>query len=257
MPSSPPQVSVCVPHWQAQVLIQPCLRALRKHTEPGRLEVIVVDNGSQDASLDYLRGLEWIVLVERPEEGPQGWPENAFSAWDVVLARARAPLFLTLHSDVFVRRAGWLDPLVRALEDPAVAGAGPGKQERGGLYRLQKRLVAGAVDRLRGRRRVEAPAHPRDYCALFRTAALRERGLSFRPVHGGGGISIARGLWDAGLETRQVDLGDAVLHVGHGVALTDPERFDARTQAKARERWGRVADAPWLRELLEDDALDR
>ena len=174
--SEGPLVTVCVPHWQALTLIRPCLRAIRKHTLPGLAHVVVVDNGSRDASLDYLRGLSWIELVERPEEGPQGWPENAFSAWDVGLERAQTPFFLSLHSDVFVLDPGWLDPLLAALEEPTVAGAGPWKQERGGLYGLQKRLVAGVLDRLRGRQRHTTRRHPRDYCALYRSAVVRGLG---------------------------------------------------------------------------------
>ena len=255
--SEGPLVTVCVPHWQALTLIRPCLRAIRKHTLPGLAHVVVVDNGSRDASLDYLRGLSWIELVERPEEGPQGWPENAFSAWDVGLERAQSPFFLSLHSDVFVLDPGWLDPLLAALEEPTVAGAGPWKQERGGLYGLQKRLVAGVLDRLRGRQRHTTRRHPRDYCALYRSAVVRERGLTFRPIHGkGGGYSIARQLWDEGLATRQVDLDGLVVHVGHGVALTDPERFPPRERERARTRWARVDEDPWMRELRENAELD-
>ncbi|MCA8923389.1 MAG: glycosyltransferase family 2 protein [Planctomycetes bacterium] len=257
--SESPQVTVCVPHWQALTLIRPCLRALRKRTRPGLAHVIVVDNGSRDESLDYLRALDWIELVERPEEGPEGWPENAFSAWDAGLARAQTPYVLTLHSDVFVLDEGWLDPLLVALEDPTVAGAGPWKQEQGGaLYRLQRRLVAGALDRLRGRQLADGERYPRDYCALYRTQVLRERGLTFRPIHGkGGGYAIARQLWDEGHATRVVDLQGLVQHVGHGVAFTDPERFPPRERERARRRWGKVARARWFQDLLAADELDR
>jgi len=52
-----PLVSICIPHWQVKELATLCLRAIRKFTKNIPIEVIVVDNGSQDESLDYLRGL--------------------------------------------------------------------------------------------------------------------------------------------------------------------------------------------------------
>ena len=54
------------------------------------LEVIVVDNGSRDESLAYLRRLPWIRLIERPEERPTNWPLNVFTAWDRGLRWRRA-----------------------------------------------------------------------------------------------------------------------------------------------------------------------
>ena len=53
-----------------------------------------------------------------------------------------------------------------------------------------------------------------------------------------------------------VDLDGLVVHVGHGVALTDPERFPPREQERAKTRWARVDQQPWMRALRSDDALD-
>ena len=62
------RISLCIPHWQVRDMMSICLRSIRKHSRKYDLEVIVVDNGSRDHSLDYLRGLSWIRLIERPEE---------------------------------------------------------------------------------------------------------------------------------------------------------------------------------------------
>ena len=50
-----PLVSICIPHWQVKELVTLCLRAIREFTSSVPIEVLVVDNGSQDDSLDYLR----------------------------------------------------------------------------------------------------------------------------------------------------------------------------------------------------------
>ena len=52
-----PRIAVCIPHWQVLELITVCLRSIRRHSSRYDLDVYVVDNGSQDASLDYLRYL--------------------------------------------------------------------------------------------------------------------------------------------------------------------------------------------------------
>ncbi|MCY2967376.1 MAG: glycosyltransferase, partial [Planctomycetota bacterium] len=99
---SEPLVTVCIPHWQVGEMMRVCLRSLRKHSAGLNLEIVVVDNGSRDDSLDWLRSLSWIRLIERPEETPANWPMNVFTAWDRGLREARGRYFLTMHSDVFI-----------------------------------------------------------------------------------------------------------------------------------------------------------
>ena len=116
MQSRQPLVSICIPHWQVRKYMTLCLRSLRKHSRNENLEIIVVDNGSRDDSLDYLRSLDWIRLIERPEEVHTNWPLNVFTAWDRGLEEARGTFYLTMHSDVFIREDGWLDPFLREME---------------------------------------------------------------------------------------------------------------------------------------------
>ena len=88
-----PRISLCIPHWQVRDMMSICLRSIRKHSRKYDLEVIVVDNGSRDDSLDYLRSLSWIRLIERPEERVSNWPANVFTAWDLgVRARGASSL---------------------------------------------------------------------------------------------------------------------------------------------------------------------
>jgi len=98
------RISICIPHWQVKALISICLRSIRKHSKNYDIEIIVVDNGSKDASLDYLRSLKWIRLIERPEETHTNWPLNVFTAWDRGIQEAAGDYFVTMHSDVFVKR---------------------------------------------------------------------------------------------------------------------------------------------------------
>ena len=143
MTAAKPRISICIPHWQAQLYMTLCLRSIRKHSANYDLEVIVVDNGSRDESLDYLRSLPWIRLIERPEEQPTNWPVNVFTAWDCGLEVATGDYYLTMHSDVFVKRDDWLDPFLREISTgPRAAATGSWKLDlENPFYAWQKRTV--------------------------------------------------------------------------------------------------------------------
>ena len=61
------RISICIPHWQVGDFMAVCLRSIRHYSRHYDIEMIVVDNGSKDESLDWLRSLSWIRLFERPE----------------------------------------------------------------------------------------------------------------------------------------------------------------------------------------------
>lgn len=269
--STRPRITVCIPHWQVRRYMAVCLRSIRKHSSRYDLEVIVVDNGSRDASLDYLRSLDWIRLIERPEEVHTNWPLNVFTAWDCGLQQATGDYYVTMHSDVFVRRDGWLDPFLREISHgPSIAAAGAWKLElEHPLYKLQKRLVGyatGKIKTLLGRPRAvhwQQEHYPRDYCAMYRADVLRRHDLTFRPVNGcgGGGYSIARQLWDAGYTMGMFpvrEMAANVYHVAHGTAAVTPEKplNHRRAQKKVERKVTSLYDEPWIRELEADDSLD-
>lgn len=266
-----PRVTICIPQWQVLEYIRPCLRSIRKHSAGEDLEVLVVDNGSRDASLDYLRSLSWVRLIERPEESPANWPANVFSAWDLGLRQATGEYFVTMHSDVFVRADGWLRPLVRELErSPRVAASGAWKLETGNpLYALQKRalgLVVAGVKRVAGRgRRIDLreARYPRDYCAMYRRDVLLGHDLTFRMLYGdrGGGYSIARQLRERGYVTGMVpvrEMARNVVHIAHGTAAVRGEKRlnHARAQRQAEAKAAGLFAEPWVKALEADDSLD-
>jgi hypothetical protein len=265
------RISICIPHWQAQLYMTLCLRSIRKHSAKYDLEVIVVDNGSHDDSLDYLRSLSWIRLIERPEEQPTNWPLNVFTAWDRGLEVATGDYYLTMHSDVFVKSDDWLDPFLREIADgPKVAATGSWKLEiENPLYAWQKRMVGYVVAKSKaflglGKRvQWQQANYPRDYCAMYRPEVLREHQLTFCPVGGstGGGLSIARQLWDAGYETPVFpvrEMSRCVYHIAHGTAAIAPEKRlnHAHKQKQTETKLADLLAADWIRALQIDWTLD-
>ena len=65
-------LTILLPNYKTPELTRLCLRSLRKYTDCSRIKVIAVDNASGDESLDYLRSLSWIRLIERTADDIAG-----------------------------------------------------------------------------------------------------------------------------------------------------------------------------------------
>jgi len=270
-PVSRPRISLCIPHWQVRDMMSICLRSIRKHSRKYNLEVIVIDNGSGDDSLDYLRSLSWIRLIERPEETVSNWPANVFTAWDRGAREAQGEFFVTMHSDVFVKHDDWLDPFLRELTvSREVAASGAWKLSlEGPVYAFQKRVIGSllaGMKRLVGRQARSSfreGHYPRDYCAMYRTSVLREHGLTFSPADPSitGGYSIAQQLWDRGYQTRMIpvwEIARNIVHVAHGTAAVSGEKplHHRSAQVKAEERALALLHQDWVEQLRRDVQLD-
>jgi GT2 family glycosyltransferase len=110
------RVAVVIPSWNSIGLLPDCLRSLEREELP--LELLVVDNGSDDGTPAYL---------EREGVAHLSLPENLGFARAINLgvAETRAPFVLVLNADTVVE-PGALPSLLAALEaDPALAGVQP------------------------------------------------------------------------------------------------------------------------------------
>lgn len=119
MTAAHPRVSIVLLNWNQPDLTAACLETLEKLTWPD-VEVIVVDNGSVDDSVERLRrDFPWAVLVESPTNlgftgGNNLGIERATGAW-----------VLLLNNDTEVP-ADVLEPLMEvALANPDVGALSP------------------------------------------------------------------------------------------------------------------------------------
>jgi hypothetical protein len=268
-----PEVSILVPNYRTPQLTRLCLRLLRRHTDPARARVIAVDNGSADESLDYLRGLDWIRLIEREPVPGESVAKAHARALDLGLAAVDTPFVLSIHTDTFVRRGDWLDALLGPFgEDDAVAGVGSWKLEpRPPLKRAAKR-VERAVQRAvfpligRGYGKIEGLGenwyYLRSHCAAYRTARLRDRGLRFDEGddHTPAGKMMHRRLEEAG--NRMIFLDSAglmryIVHVNHATMILNPELgARRRTIVQGRRRLEAVFRQLEAERVLQDASLD-
>ena len=92
------KATICIVNYKTLDFTRLCLRSIRKFTNYP-YEVIVVDNDSGDASLEYLRGLGWIRLIERrsePDEPGGGFAHG--TGLQLGLENCNTEFFVSMHS---------------------------------------------------------------------------------------------------------------------------------------------------------------
>ena len=110
-------VSVIIPVWNGEDVLAACLQALRG-LDDRRLEVIAVDNASQDGSVDIIQDHSEVLLLRN--EANLGFA----GACNVGMRHARGDILVLLNQDTEVR-PGWLEALVTAMAmEPDVGIAG-------------------------------------------------------------------------------------------------------------------------------------
>jgi GT2 family glycosyltransferase len=121
-PTSAPTVSVVVLTHDNLVLNRLCLESVLLNTTYPDYEILVVDNGSCDGTVGYLRELARRNPVVRTvlNESNRGFA----AANNQALAQASGAFIVLLNNDTIVP-PGWLEPLLHHLKDHAVGLVGP------------------------------------------------------------------------------------------------------------------------------------
>lgn len=262
-----PLVSIIVPHYQTAELAKLCLRSIRRFTTDIAYEVIVIDNASKDqASLEYLRGLDWIRLIERPAPVPTGSDAHR-SAVEIGIDAAVAPYILTIHTDTIPIREDWLhyhlDPML-ANERMGVIGTDK-LVLRSKMQEWLRTLEDSAMwwKRLRPIRQMNKRPYIRSHCALYRRSILDAHGIRYNDVPNlTAGMGVHRELERLGYECRFLDPRDVikrVAHLNHATELMLPE---LQQNAKLMHLWrghyriARFFQRSDIKAILADESLD-
>jgi glycosyltransferase involved in cell wall biosynthesis len=264
-------VTILIPNYKTPELTKLCLRLIRKFTDPQLIEVIAIDNHSEDASTQYLRSLKWIRLLERDttrDKTPQLSHSNAL---DDALKMVRTPYVISFHTDTMVKRKGWLEFLLASFQDnPMIAGVGSWKLESKPLIRrLAKQLeyvwqsfyynLIGKTDHgLEGRG--NNYYYLRSHCAMYRMSYIRDLHLSFADGEDTAGKVMHKKLIDAGytmIFLPSETLGQYVDHLNHATMILNPE-LGARnsTITKGLKRIKKGLKDLEASHILQDGSLD-
>jgi len=232
-----PMVTILIPHYKTLELTKLCLRLIRKHTDLNKAHVIVIDNDSQDASLDYLRTVSWIQLIERKGIAHESAILSHSRALDLGLESVTTPYVLSIHTDTLVKHSSWLEFLLSIIEKNSnVAGVGSWKLESKPWWRqllktIERRLqlgyhqVSGQVpERMEGIGKNHY--YLRSHCALYRVELFKKLDLSFSSGDAVAGKDLHRRLVSAGHE--MVFLPSHILihyleHINHATTVLNPE----------------------------------
>jgi glycosyltransferase involved in cell wall biosynthesis len=261
---------ICVVNYKTLDFTRLALRSIRKFTRYP-YEVIVVDNDSQDESLEYLKRLSWIRLIERrpdPDE-PRGGFSHA-SALDLGLENCNTEFFVSMHSDTFVQKNNWLAELISHFDsDENIACVGSGKIELTPKWRtLLKKITDLRTFKRKLLRELDQLGEYRHYnrtiCCIYRTGILRRENLSFLTDRDKGltsGKKLYFEILDRDYRTVELPasvMGQYVIHLAHATQVINPREFNLRkkTVRKCHRLADKVMSSNMIQSILTDDSLD-
>lgn len=267
-----PQVTILIPNYKTLALTKLCLRLIRKHTDLTQAKVLVIDNDSKDASLEYLRTLSWIELIERKSIPGESPALSHSRALDLALERVNTAYVLSIHTDTLVRNKQWLAFLLNHLErNPTAAGVGSWKLEAKPLWRnilkSLERIAQLSFYRLSGKKNhgIEGLDHNhfylRSHCALYRMDSIRRHQLSFADGEEVAGKAMHRKLIAQGHD--MIFLTSDVLlkymdHINHATTVLNPELSRSeKSVIKGRRRIQKSLDSFNAEQILQDESLDQ
>ncbi len=244
-----PRCSFIVPIHNGLDYLRPMLDSLRAHTDLGPNELILSDDASGPATREFLR-----VQIDakcRLNETNRGFA----AACNAGAAVAQGDYLVFLNSDLEFR-PGWLEPLVSAAKDPAVAAVGArllypdGTIQHGGVFlredQLDRMPLIASHDRV-GEPGDDPEANRRQSLLAVTAAALLVRREAFEAV-GGFDEGYFNGYEDVDLCLKLRGRGLAVVYepacvLIHHESKSGAGRFAASkaNQRRFLEKWnGRV-----------------
>ena len=242
------KVSIIVPNFRTLLMTELCLNNLRHYTDLNRAEVIVVDNDSQDESVEYLRHLDWITLLERKTEGESG-PLMHSRALDLALSEVDSEYVLVMHTDTIVKRPDWLDFLLGKIEaEEGIAAVGSWKLENVSPIKRFFKKIEGIFRLLRRHKPLDRKHYFRSHCAMYKTEILRRCKSTFSSGDSAG-IEIFNELQSKGYKLPFIEseeLCKYMLHLNHATAILNPTG-NARKTNDPRRREALMRQLEWLR----------
>lgn len=267
-----PIATVLIPNYKTPDITKLCLRLISKYTDLSRIHVIAIDNNSDDESLEYLRSLHWIELIERNPEADDTAPLSHSRALDLGFEKVNTPYVFSFHTDTFVRRDDWLDFMLKQLEmDKDIAGVGSWKLEVKPTYKLVLKRIEAFLESswysfFRGKDKSSLKGtsfhkqYLRSHCALYRTDLIRDYGLKFSEGKDTAGKIIHEYLVQHGY--KMIFLPPEILikymvHLNHATMVLNPD-LSSRPKSirKGLRRIRKILNELQAEKILADDSLD-
>ena len=232
-----PLVTILIPNYKTLNLTKHCLSLVYKNTDLNKARVIVIDNDSQDDSLEYLRTVSWIQLIERKAIPHEGAISSHSRALDLGLAEVTTPYVLSIHTDTLVKHPKWLEFLIAQFEqDSQIAGVGSWKLESKAWWRRLLKNIERYAQLIYFRLLNKTPKtmegigknyyYLRSHCAMYRMDIIKQLNLRFTGDDMVAGKEMHKHLVEAGYS--MLFLSSEVLikyveHINHATTVLNPE----------------------------------
>ena len=256
--SEKPIMTVIIPNYKTLDLTKLCLRSLRKYTDCSRIKVLVIDNDSADDSVEYLRSLKWITLIERKTAGESG-PAMHAKALDMAMEMVDTELVLVIHTDTIMINSQWLDFLLDKINaDPNIAGVGSWKLEFVPPLKLFFKRIETFIRRILGRKILDRDHYFRSHCALYKSDAVRRTNGFYD--NDSAGVSMFAILKEQGYSLPFIsseELVKYIRHLNHATMILHPSE-QSRKSANPKKVRQLEAELKKLHadEILADNSLD-
>lgn len=112
-----PGVSIIIPTFQGSAYLGDTLAAIRTQDYSAPIEIIAVDSGSTDGTLDILKQYNATVVEIPPQNFSHGYARNLGARW------ANQPILVFMSQDAVPVGTDWLRGMVVSLDDPQIAAA--------------------------------------------------------------------------------------------------------------------------------------
>lgn len=109
------KISIIILTWNGLEFTRQCLESLKKNTDYPDYEIVVVDNGSDDGTVEYLESLNWVKLIRNDKN--MGFVRGN----NVALSKVDNDVLL-LNNDVIITDSNWLSRLNRTAHSDKKIG---------------------------------------------------------------------------------------------------------------------------------------
>lgn len=245
--------SIALVNYKTRDVTSICLELIHEAIDPRKVPVWVVDNGSNDDSLSYLKSLDWIHLIERtPVAGEAGFMAHG-AALDMILERVTTKYLLLLHTDTFIYDPAIFRLLLSRCMDNKVAAVGclepvyrgPAHSfvryvMRGAKYHYRKaRLALGFTTR---RPKLHFETHLKSFCSLWSVPIIRQHGLTFSMAQRNPSYEMQDRLRNLGYTLAEVSPQRLFRYLDHVDKATASARDGMRINDRRSNKYRRILD---------------
>jgi len=185
------QLSIVLVNYKTPDVTKICLELLEQVIDVCKVPVIVVDNNSNDASLEYLKSLSWITLLERKVSKPDvGFMAHGL-ALDMAMEKVNTDYVLLIHTDTLIYDPEIINILLSSIgEKSAIAAVGCLEQVKRTAIQTAWRVFSRAIKfymrkikqmlKLKTREpRLFYEVYLKSFCTLWNVNIIRQNGVNF------------------------------------------------------------------------------